>query len=324
MTRYYIELAHEQFPPSALLRQAKLAEDAGFDGISCSDHFQPWWTPGHAGQAWAWLGAAGQLTERVAIGPGVTPLVHRYHPALVAQFAATLEELFPGRAFLGVGSGESLNETPLGMDWPEPAEQLARLEEGLRLIDRLLDGAEVTSDGYFRTKRAILHTRPARRPPVYVSAFKPEAARLAGRLGDGLWTMGDPKIAKPAVEAYRQGANEAGRPPGEILLHAPFSWAPDDDAALEGARVWKPTLVQEFFTDDWHDPKAMYEHAENEVSDRQFKAKAIIGSDPDDHVKKIKAIEKLGATIVVLMNISGAAPEDAIRVYGGQVLPQLR
>jgi coenzyme F420-dependent glucose-6-phosphate dehydrogenase len=324
VTRFYLGLAHEQFSPAELLRQAAIGEEAAFDGICCSDHFQPWWTPGHSGQAWAWLGAAGQLTEHVDIGPAVTAPVYRYHPALVAQLGATLENMFPGRTFLGIGSGESLNESPLGMDWPEPAEQLERLEQALELIDRLLDGEAVSGNGYFPTKDAVLHTLPERRPPVYVSAFNPQAAKVAGRLGDGLWSMGDPEVAETVITEYRAGAQEAGRQPGEILLQASFSWAADDDAALEGARRWKSTLVDEYFTDDWHNPDAMYEHAEQTISDDEFKEQAIIGSDLAEHVERIAAVEELGATIVVLMNVSGNAPEEAIRAYGREVLPALR
>jgi coenzyme F420-dependent glucose-6-phosphate dehydrogenase len=321
-TRYYMAAAHEQFPPDELLRQAVAAESAGFDGIACSDHFQPWWEPGHSGHAWTWLGAAGARTERVPVGTGVTAPVHRYHPAIVAQFAATLEAMFPGRAFLGVGSGESLNESPVGMDWPEPQEQLERLEAALELMRRLLDGERVSQGGWFPTKDAYLHTRPARRPPIYVSAFNPGAAELAGRLGDGLWTM--PDMAPEIIDAYRGAAEDAGRASGEILLHTGFSWAPDDDAALAGADVWRAALVPDFFTDDWHDPRAMQEHAQREVSDETLRESFIVASDPEQHVERIREIERLGATIVVLMNISGSAPMEAIEVYGRSVLPALR
>ncbi len=129
--RYWVQLATEQFPPSNLIEQAVEAERAGFDAVNVSDHFQPWWEPGHSGMAWALLGAIGHATERVEVGTGVTAPVHRYHPALVAQFAATMEEMCPGRAFLGIGSGESLNESPCGMDWPDTAEQVARMDEAL-------------------------------------------------------------------------------------------------------------------------------------------------------------------------------------------------
>jgi coenzyme F420-dependent glucose-6-phosphate dehydrogenase len=150
--RYWVQLATEQFPPSKLIEQAVEAERAGFDAVNVSDHFQPWWEPGESGMAWALLGAIGQATERVTVGTGVTAPVHRYHPAVVAQFAATMEEMCPGRAFLGIGSGESLNESPCGMDWPDPAEQVARMDEALELIGRLLDGERVDHQGrFFRT-----------------------------------------------------------------------------------------------------------------------------------------------------------------------------
>jgi coenzyme F420-dependent glucose-6-phosphate dehydrogenase len=231
----------------------------------------------------------------------------------------------PGRAFIGIGSGESLNESPCGMDWPPVDEQIARMEEALEIIRALLDGERLDHDGrFFRTKAAYLHTRGERRPPVYVSAFGPQAAAVAGRHGDGVWTMGDPEMAEPVIEAYRAACDEAGREPGEIILQAGFSWAEDDDAALEGARVWKSTQVADYFTDDWHDPPAMYERAEREVSDDDFKQSYIISADPERHVERIREIEQLGATVVCLQNGSGSAPEQALEVYGRSVLPALR
>jgi coenzyme F420-dependent glucose-6-phosphate dehydrogenase len=323
--RYWVQLATEQFRPSELVDQAIEAERAGFDGINVSDHFQPWWEPGESGQAWTLLGAIGQATERIEVGTGVTAPVHRYHPAVVAQFAATVEELNRGRAFLGIGSGESLNESPAGMDWPDTGEQVRRMEEALEIIGRLLDGERVDHDGrYFRTKGAYLHTRPERRPPIYVSAFGPDAAAVAARLGDGMWTLADPESAPELIEAYRDACDEEGKQPGEIILQTGMSWAEDDDAALEGARVWKATQPQEYFTDDWHDPKAMYEKAEREVSDEEFEQSYIIGRDPELHVERLREVEALGATIVCVQNASGSEPLRALQVYGTEVLPELR
>src|SRR5438132_6972475 len=138
---------HEQYHPQQLLEQAVAGEQAGFDGIACSDHFQPWWEPGESGQAWIWLGAAAQATKRVPVGPAVTVALKRYHPALVAQGFATLEVMYPGRVFVAIGSGESLNESPLGLDWPARADQLAALEEALMLIRSLWDGKRVAQRG---------------------------------------------------------------------------------------------------------------------------------------------------------------------------------
>src|SRR5687768_12730714 len=184
---YWVQLATEQFPPSELVGQAIEAERAGFDAVNVSDHFQPWWEPGESGHAWTLLGAIANATGRVGLGTGVTAPVFRHNPATTAQFIATVEELAPGRAFLGVGSGESLNESPCGMDWPSAGGQIERMEEALAIIARLLDGDRLDHGGrFFRTKQAYLHTRGERRPPLYVSAFGPQAAAVAGRLGDGV------------------------------------------------------------------------------------------------------------------------------------------
>ena len=325
MPRYFHFCSHEQFPPDDMLRQAVAAERAGFDGITCSDHFQPWWEPGESGHAWIWLGAAAQATERVPIGTGITPPGPRYHPALIAQGWATLETMFPGRPYLGFGSGESLNESPLGADWPPVGRQIERMEEALELIHRLFDGERIDHSGaHFSTKAAYLHTRPERRPPIYVSAFGPQAAAVAGRWGDGLWTLADPEKVPDIIEAYRSAADDAGREPGEVLLQTGFSWARDDETALDAARVWKGAQPSEFYIDDWHDPQAMYEEGERQVSDDDFKESFIVSSDPAVHAERIREVEKLGATIVVLANNSGADPYGAIDVYREQVLPALR
>jgi coenzyme F420-dependent glucose-6-phosphate dehydrogenase len=323
--RYFYFCAHEQFGPDELIGQAVAAEQAGFDGIGCSDHLQPWWEPGESGHAWVWLGAAGQATEKVPIGTGVTPPGPRYHPALIAQAWATLEILFPGRPYLGFGSGESLNESPLGADWPPVGKQIERMEEALELIGRLFDGERVTHDGeHFSTKEAFLHSRPERRPPIYVSAFGPQAAAVAGRHGDGLWTLADPEQAPEVIDAYRSAADDAGREPGEILLQLQFAWARDEDEALEGARAWKGAQPEEFYTDDWHRPQDMYEEGERQVSDDELREALVISSDPDQHAERFREVEQMGATTVVAMNVSGADPRGAIDVYGKSVLPALR
>jgi coenzyme F420-dependent glucose-6-phosphate dehydrogenase len=323
--RYLYGAAHEQFPPEDLLRQAIEASRGGFDGIGCSDHLQPWWEPGESAQAWIWLGAVGQATEDVAIGTAVTPPGPRYHPVLISQAWATLERLFPGRPFLGLGSGESLNESPLGAEWPSLADQVDRMEEALEIINALFAGERVTRDGrFFGAEGAYLHSNAERRPPIYVSAFGPRAAGVAGRHGDGLWTLVDPETAPEVIDAYRSACDDAGREPGEIVLQAQFSWAEDDDAALEGARVWKGSQPDEFYTDDWHDPRAMYERGSEQFSDDDLKEALIISSDPEVHAQRIRQVEELGATTVALTNVSGADPHGAIGVYRERVLPVLR
>ena len=317
--RVFYGAAHEQFPPDAALRHSQLAARAGFDGVYCSDHFQPWWEPGQSGQAWPWLGALGATTE-TTFGTAVTPAVKRYHPALIAQCWATLEVMFPGRVFLGYGSGESLNESPFGFDWPSGAEQLEMMEEALDMIRRLWQGETVaTGSKHFKTKNAKLHTRPPVGPPIYVSAFHEGAAKVAAKYGDGLWTLGDAEMAPKVIETYKSAGGK-----GEIVLQATVSWAETDEAALEGVRKWKGAQPFEYYVDDWHDPAQMYEHAEETISDDEYKKKVVISSDPAEHVERLRALEELGATSIGVVNCSGADPEGAIRVYGEQVLPKLR
>ncbi|HET8528811.1 MAG TPA: TIGR03557 family F420-dependent LLM class oxidoreductase [Gaiellaceae bacterium] len=326
---YWVALAHERFQPDDLLKQAQEAERAGFDGVVCSDHLAPWWTeataPTSSGNAWVWLGAVAQATTRATIGPAVTAIVHRYNPVVVAQQIATLGLLAPGRVVLGVGSGEAMNEVPAGMDWPSTEEQLARTEEALTIITRLLAGETVDFDGrFFRAKRAVLYSRPERRVPVILSAFHEGAAELAGRLADGLWTLGDPQTAPKVIGAYKHACGQAGREIGTVVVQAVFSYAPADEQALEHAREWKGTMVDRHYTDAVVDPAEIYRNGEDEVQDATFTKQVICSSDPDTHVKRIKLIEKLGADVMCLMNVSGADPHAALRFYGDKVLPELR
>ena len=327
---YGIALAHERFGPDELLRQAEVAEQAGFDFIACSDHLAPWWedgdpAPANSGNAWVWLGAASQVTNEPSIGTAVTAVIHRYNPVVVAQQIATLEILAPGRAFLGVGSGEALNEVPAGLDpFPDIQEQQARMEEAVTIISRLLDGETITFDGnFFKTRDAKLYSLPRRRPPIYMSAFGEQAAEMAGRLADGVWTLADPRQAPGVIAGYRRGCERAGREPGEIILQGVFSWAEDDETALESSREWKATLPPEHYTDPIYKPAEIQANG-REIPDTMFKAAAAISSNPKDHVRRVKLIREMGATAVVMMNTSGADPEGAIRMYGENVLPEVR
>jgi coenzyme F420-dependent glucose-6-phosphate dehydrogenase len=323
--QYWFATSTEEFTPSEMLEQAKAAERAGFDGLGTSDHFAPWFPDGQAAQAWVYLGALGQATQSM-IGTGVTPIVHHYHPGLVAQAFMSLEELYPGRVFLGAGSGESVNETPLGMDWPPYEEQRRRLETGLEAITRLWNGETVTMDaGWFSLKDAKLWTRAKTRPKLYVSAFGPQSAQVAARFGDGLWTMGDPDEAPEILDAYREACDEYGREPGEIIFQAGFAWADDERAAIEGARHWKPTQLPEVYVDDIADQDDMQRRADVQMSDEQFAREGfLISSDPDEHVERIREMERAGATVICLQLIGRADPFGSIRTYGERVLPVLR
>ncbi|MGH2840460.1 MAG: LLM class flavin-dependent oxidoreductase [Solirubrobacteraceae bacterium] len=323
--QYWFATSTEEFTPSEMLEQAKAAERAGFDGLGTSDHFAPWFPDGQAAQAWVYLGAIGQVTSK-PIGTGVTPIVHHYHPGLIAQAFMSLEELYPGRVFLGAGSGESVNETPLGLDWPEYEEQRRRLETGLEAITRLWNGETVTMDaGWFKLKDAKLWTRAKTRPRLYVSAFGPSSAEVAGRFGDGLWTLGDPAQAAEIIDAYRESCRRHGREEGEIIFQAGFAWADDERAVIRGARHWKPTQLPELYVEDIADQDDMQRRADERMSDEEFaKEGFLISADPEEHIERIREMERGGATVICLQLIGRADPLGSIRTYGAQVLPALR
>jgi len=308
-----------------MLEQAKAADRAGFDALGTSDHFAPWFPDGQAANAWVYLGALGQVTAK-PVGTAVTPIVHHYHPGVVAQAFMSLEELYPGRVFLGTGSGEAVNETPLGLDWPSYDEQRRRLETGLEAITRLWAGETVTMDaGWFKLEEAKLWTRAKTRPKLYVSAFGPQSAQIAGRYGDGLWTLGDPEQAPEIIDAYRESCREQGREEGEIIFQAGFAWADDEQAAIDGARHWKPTQLPELYLDDIADQQDMQRRADAEMSDEQFaKEGFLIAADPSEHVERIRSMEHAGATVICLQLIGRADPLGSIRTYGERVLPALR
>jgi coenzyme F420-dependent glucose-6-phosphate dehydrogenase len=316
---YWFSASHEMFPPSEALRQVQAAAEAGFDGIGGSDHFQPWWPDGQSGNAWVWLGAVGQAVPKLPLGTGVTALVHRYHPAVVAQAFMSLEELFPGRVYLGAGSGEALNEVPCGADWPSADEKIERMDQALDVITRLWAGETVTADhGWFAVKECKLYTRAQSRPRLYISALGPRAAKVAARHGDGLWTLGDQQSTPEVVDSYKAAGGD-----GELIIHSGFAWADDDEKLMDGMRVWRATMPDEFYTDDWHDPAQMQEHSST-ISDDEIRESFVVSTEPGEHVEKIRALEQLGATVVCLQNMSGADPMGTIRVYGEHVLPALR
>lgn len=322
---YWFAASTEEFTPSQMLEQAQAAERAGFEGLGASDHFAPWFPGGQSAQAWVYLGALGQVTSK-PIGTAVTPVIHHYHPGVIAQAFMSLEEMYPGRVFLGVGSGEALNEVPLGIDWPKPAEKLARFERGLEAIDRLWNGETVTMDGgWFRLDEAKLYTRAEARPKLYVSAFGPKAARIAGRFGDGLWTLGDPEKAPRIIDAYRESCEEHGREPGEIILQAGVAWAGSQEEVIAGARKWKPTQLDEVYLHEVHDPEDMQKRADAEMDDAEFAAEGfIVSADVDEHIERVRQIETVGPTKVCLQVIGDADPLGTIRTYGERVLPALR
>ena len=324
MTKFWFAGSTEEFIPPQLVEQAEAAEQAGFDGLGLSDHFAPWFPDGQGAQAWVTLGAIGQVTK-LPLATGVTPVVHHYHPGLIAQAFMSLEALYPGRITLGVGSGESVNESPLGLDWPPVKEQHERFSAGLEAITRLWSGETVTMETeWFTLKDARLWTIRGR-PHLIVSAFGPQAARIAGQYGDGLWTLGDPDSAPEVIDAYREACKEFGREPGRIVVQSGIAWAADRAEVIAGARRWKPTQLPELYTDDISDQSDMQRRADAKMTDEEFATKGfIISEDPEEHVERIREMAGLGADVVCLQLIGQADPAGTIKLYGDEVLPALR
>ncbi|MGH2498520.1 MAG: glucose-6-phosphate dehydrogenase (coenzyme-F420) [Candidatus Limnocylindria bacterium] len=319
----------EQFAPRELLRFGLLAEALGFDSVVVSDHFHPWRdTGGHAPFSFAWLGALGARTERVRLGTSVVTPTFRYHPAIVAQAVATLGSLFPGRLFLGVGSGESMNETPVTAGaWPAAGERLARLREAVALIRRLWTEDYVTFDGrFYRTKEAKIFDKPDRPVPIHIAASGPKAAAYAGLAGDGfICTSGKGlELYRDALlPALEKGAREAGRDPSRIerMIEMKVSFDTDRARALEDCKEWAALALPAEDKAGVEDPREMERRA-GAASDRAH-TRFIVSTDPDEHVDRIRPYRELGFTHLVF-HAPGADQERFLRLYAREVLPRLR
>ena len=240
--------AQEQYDPQRLLQYAMRAEVVGFDIIVTSDHFHPWSdTGGQAGFPWIWLASAAEKTRKVEVGTAVTTPMFRYHPALVAQAFATLDNLYPGRIFVTLGTGHAMNEIPLGFKWPGFEEKIGRLQEALDIIQKLWKGDFVTYEGkYFQLNKAKLYTKPKTKIPVYLATSNERVARIAGQFSDGILTnpRGLERFRK-IVGSMERAATKAGRDPSTLSKSMEFKVAYDIDynRALKSAMFWATTAI---------------------------------------------------------------------------------
>jgi coenzyme F420-dependent glucose-6-phosphate dehydrogenase len=326
--RYGYKASAEQFPPKRLLALAVSAEGAGFDSVWTSDHFQPWrHTDGHAPNALVWLGAAAQATERVTLGTSVLTPSFRYNPAVVAQAFATLGCLAEGRVILGVGTGESLNEIPVGIDWPEQSERFARLKESVTLIQQLFREEFVSFEGeYFRTHAATIYDRPAEPVPIYIAASGPAAARLAGRIGDGLICTsgkGPELYTETLLPAVDEGASKAGRDGSTLgrMIEMKVSFDTDRERAMEDTKIWAALALPGEQKMGVEDPREM-ERLAKSVEDVAHK-RWLVSSDPDEHVEQIATYIDYGFDHLVF-HFPGNDQEAAIKRYEELILPRLR
>ena len=319
----------EQFGPADLLRFAVEAERQGFDSVFVSDHLQPWWhTGGHAPAAIPWLSALGAATSRLVIGTSVLTPTFRHHPGLVAQAFATMGCLFPGRVVLGVGSGESLNEVALGIQWPDSKERFARLKEAIDLIQTLWREERVSYAGqFYRTDRATIYDRPDVPVPIYVAAAGPATARLAGRVADGfITTSGKPTslYRDTLLPALRDGARKAGRTLDDLDLQieVKVSFDPDHERALRDTRNWAALALSPEEKTGVDDPVVMAELAAQLPLERAA-SRWIVSSDPAEHVEQIETYIDMGFRHIVFHG-PGDDQRRFLELYGRQILPVLR
>ncbi|TCJ12213.1 TIGR03557 family F420-dependent LLM class oxidoreductase [Rubrobacter taiwanensis] len=316
----------EQFHPTDLLRWSRIAEENGFTSVMASDHFHPW-TPeqGQSAFVWSWLGALGATTS-LRFGTGVTPPGFRYHPAIIAQGAATLEAMYPGRFWLGLGAGEALNEHIVGRYWPEAPVRLRILMESIEVIRKLFTGKKVKySGGHIRLESARLYTLPENPPPIYVATAGPIQSKRTGKFCDGIITVGaaDEKI-RMLLGRFEEGAREAGKDPAAMpkMVQLHVSWAGSQREAEEQAvREW-PNGGMPFPKADIRNPEDFQAMARR-VTVEDFKNRVLISADLDEHLEHIQHYIDLGFDEVYVHNV-GRNQEEFIRAYGERVAPELR
>ncbi len=318
MTTYGFHASHEQIAPSRLLADVRAAEHAGFDMAMCSDHFAPWSErQGHSGYTWSWLGAA-LATTTLPLGCVNAP-GQRYHPAIVAQAAATLGEMFPGRFWVALGSGQAMNEHITGERWPNKETRLRRLEECAEIIRRLHAGEEVTHDGLVRVDRARLYDRPAQPVPLRAAAISASTAARGARWADGLITINQPlETLREVVAAYRDAG---GRGPLALQVH--LSWAPTEEEALALARdQWRTNTYPEPVSLDLPTPQH-FDVASRDVTDASVTAAVNVSADPARHAAWLREYAELGFDEIYLHHV-GQDQRPWLETAATTVLPALR
>ena len=317
--------SHESYQPESLLRQAVLAEEAGFDAVYGSDHFHPWVDDEcAAGFVWTWLGAVAEVTETVELATSVTcPLFH-YHPALVAQMAATADRMSGGRFLLGVGTGENINEGPMGFEFPGYKERIGRMTEALNIMHRLLEGEKVDHEGaYYTCDKAKLYSPPVSKVPIWMAAGGPKSAAFAGTHADGLITS----VKNPAdtldriIGPFREASRERSDAPLTIMATRWCVLAGDEDeawqalASMRGLRA--PGRLQAV------DPMTLRVRADN-LDRKEVLQKYTLVDGVEALIETYRPlVQEVGADYVSIQ-VASTQPERTIEVLGKEVLPELR
>lgn len=319
----------EQFAPGEAVELSAFAEAHGFHGVMAADHFQPW-VPAQGQSAFVWsvLAALGERTKG-DFGPGVTAPTFRWHPAMVAQASATLAAMYPGRHWLGLGSGEALNEHIVGQYWPGTPERINRMFEAIDIIKKLFEGSLAGKDvkhtgEFFKLESTRLWTMPEVAPEIHVATAGPITAKRAGRHVDGLITVGAPlEKIDLLLQRFASGAREAGKDPDSMpkVLQLHLSWAQTDELALKNAMVEWPNGGMKFPKADIRSPFE-FEQMAKLVRPEDFEGRMVISSDPDVHLRYIQKFVDFGFDRIYLHNV-GRNQREWIEVFGRDVLPAL-
>lgn len=317
MTKLGYALSSEEHRPNDLVRNAKMAEDTGFTFALISDHFHPWTdAQGQSPFVWSVIGGIAQATERLVLGTGVTCPTVRTHPAIIAQAAATSAAMMPGRFFLGVGTGEALNEHIVGQPWPPAETRVEMLQEAVDLIRKLWEGDVVTEYGeFFTTENARIYTLPDEPPPIMFAAGGKKSSAFAGREADGLISTSPDR---ELIEAF-EGAGGTGKPKfGKLTV----CWAQSEDQAVRTAlEIWPNGGLPGELGQELPMPKH-FEQAVELVSEDDIKKAVVCGPDPGLHIEKINEFFEAGFDHVYVHQV-GADQEGFFNFYERDVMPKL-
>jgi probable non-F420 flavinoid oxidoreductase len=318
MTRFGFHVSHEQFTPRELLDWTRLAEQAGFDCAMSSDHFHPWSErQAQSGFAWSWIGAALEATGfdiGIISAPG-----YRYHPAVIAQGAATLSQMYPGRLWLALGSGEAINEAITGLPWPDKQERNARLQECAEIIRALFAGETVTHRGRVTTVEAKLYSRPKNPPLLLGAAVTEVTAEWVGSWADGLiTTSGPPEELRKKIDAFRRGGG-GGKP---LYLQVGLSWAAtEDEAEREAVHQWGPVSLGGEAAWDLRRPKD-FDAATRFVRGEDVRKSVLVSADLQQHQAWLAEYAAMGFAEIHLHQVA-RDQRGFIEAFAQQVLPGL-
>jgi len=347
--------SQEQYSMQELIDFVQEAEKGGFETTLTSDHFHPWsHTNGHGNFTWVWISAVAERTRKMKLITGVTAGVYRYNPGIIAQAFASLDVLYPGRIGLGVGSGEAMNEVPLGFDWPSAEIRVERTTEAIQIINNLwnknkslknsekfsntdseIDNSHQSSidkDGfvtfngkYHKIKNAKLYTPPSTNIPLYMAASGPQAIKSAAKYTDGLITTSKPDGAKEVFDVFDKAALEVKKDPDSLqkIAKPKVSYSQDYEKAFKACEFWRTTQINDAFDTEISDPRVLEEKAKQEVSDDELKKSTIIVTSIEDLISPIEKYFQAGFTQLYIHSTSPNEIEF-IRLFTKKVLPHFQ